>query len=57
MALKCAFMYLPLVSFVKKDYLISSLCCILELGITEGHEIAVADTTSPKPIIFRVYFE
>ena len=28
----------------------------LELGITDGHEIAVADSTSPKPIIFRIYF-
>ena len=29
----------------------------VELGITDGHEIAVADSTSPKPIIFRIYFE
>lgn len=28
-----------------------------ELGITEGHEIAVADSTSPKPIVFRIYYE
>ncbi|XP_028391695.1 NEDD8-activating enzyme E1 catalytic subunit-like isoform X2 [Dendronephthya gigantea] len=28
-----------------------------ELGITDGHEIAVADSTSPKPIIFRISFE
>lgn len=29
----------------------------LELGIIEGHEITVADSTSPKPIIFRIYYE
>lgn len=44
-----------LVHLIKRAYFFIHL--FLDLGITDGHEIAVADSTSPKPIIFRIYYE
>ena len=41
---------------MQTNVLFSSIIIILELGLTDGHNVVVADVTTPKPISLTVKF-